>query len=83
VTVRKSASADEKSSGRPGGDDLPYVFSGILVVQGHSIAETRATGTRTMSYILCRARAHRRPSAVSSLAQVGSCCCPWMWYCSS
>lgn len=47
VPVRKSAGAGEKSTGRPGGDDLPYVFSGTLVVQGHGVAEIRATGTRT------------------------------------
>ena len=47
VPVRKSASTGEKSTGRPGGDDLPYVFSGTMVVQGHGVAEIRATGTRT------------------------------------
>ncbi len=33
--------------GRPGGDDLPFVFSGTLVVSGHGIAEVMATGART------------------------------------
>jgi P-type Ca2+ transporter type 2C len=32
---------------RPGGDDLPHVFSGSLVVQGQGIAEVRATGLHT------------------------------------
>jgi Ca2+-transporting ATPase len=32
---------------RPGGDDLPYVFSGTLVVRGHGIARAEATGART------------------------------------
>jgi Ca2+-transporting ATPase len=31
----------------PGGDDLPFVFSGTLVVQGQGVAEVRATGSRT------------------------------------
>ena len=31
----------------PGGDDLPFVFSGTLVVQGQGVAEVRATGVRT------------------------------------
>ena len=31
----------------PGGDGLPYVFSGTLVVQGQGVAEVRATGSRT------------------------------------
>jgi P-type Ca2+ transporter type 2C len=30
--------------GRPGGDDLPYVFSGSLVVRGNGICEVTATG---------------------------------------
>jgi Ca2+-transporting ATPase len=32
---------------RPGGDDLPSVYSGTLVVQGQGIAEVRASGIRT------------------------------------
>jgi Ca2+-transporting ATPase len=33
--------------GKPGGDDLPFVFSGTLVVQGQGVAEVLATGSRT------------------------------------
>ncbi len=32
---------------RPGGDDLPYVYSGTLVVKGQGIACVHATGPRT------------------------------------
>ena len=32
---------------RPGGDDLPFVFSGTLVVRGSGIALTMATGVHT------------------------------------
>ena len=32
---------------RPGGDDLPYVYSGTLVVQGQAIIEVQATGAKT------------------------------------
>ena len=32
---------------RPGGDDLPYVFSGSLVVRGRALAEVTATGPRS------------------------------------
>ena len=32
---------------QPGGDDLPYVYSGSLVVQGQGIAEVMATGVHT------------------------------------
>jgi P-type Ca2+ transporter type 2C len=32
---------------RPGGDDLPFVYSGSLVVQGQGVAIARATGINT------------------------------------
>ncbi|MDZ8051163.1 MAG: cation-translocating P-type ATPase [Aulosira sp. ZfuVER01] len=32
---------------RPGGDDLPFVYSGTLVVQGQGIAKVQATGIHT------------------------------------
>ncbi len=32
---------------RPGGDDLPFVFSGTLIVSGQGIARVYATGSRT------------------------------------
>ncbi len=47
VPVRKSPGDVSLSMARPGGDDLPFVYSGTLVVQGHGIAEIKATGSRT------------------------------------
>src|SRR5215813_2692819 len=48
VPVRKTVSASASSAGlRPGGDDLPYVYSGSLIVQGSGIAEVLATGPRS------------------------------------
>jgi len=51
VPVRKrakdGATPDADLSARPGGDDLPTVFSGTLVVSGHGSFEVRATGSRT------------------------------------
>jgi P-type Ca2+ transporter type 2C len=32
---------------RPGGDDLPYVYSGTLVVRGHGVARVVATGIKS------------------------------------
>ncbi|TQF40684.1 ATPase [Bradyrhizobium sp. UNPF46] len=32
---------------RPGGDDLPFVYSGSLVVRGEGLAEVKATGPRS------------------------------------
>jgi P-type Ca2+ transporter type 2C len=46
VPVRKIAGAkvDSSIARRPGGDDLPYVFSGSLIVRGRGIGEVIATG---------------------------------------
>ncbi len=50
VPVRKVAvdrSMVKGGMGRPGGDDLPFVFSGTLVTQGQGMAEIQATGVHT------------------------------------
>ncbi len=47
VPVRKSASPGPAPPQRPGGEDLPFVFSGTLIVQGEGVAEVHATGPRT------------------------------------
>jgi Ca2+-transporting ATPase len=45
--VRKRASPAAPSSARPGGDNLPFVYSGSLVVRGRGRAEVTATGPRS------------------------------------
>jgi Ca2+-transporting ATPase len=45
--VRKSVRDDVTEIGRPGGDDLPFVYSGTLVVQGQGIARVMKTGLYT------------------------------------
>ena len=45
--VRKRPAHGPQVAPVPGGDDLPYVFSGTLVVRGHGIAEVIATGARS------------------------------------
>jgi Ca2+-transporting ATPase len=49
VPVRKVARSAGSSNEvhRPGGDDLPYVFSGSLVVRGTGVGEVVATGVRS------------------------------------
>ncbi len=47
VPVRKIAGESIMGMGRPGGDDLPFVYSGTLAVQGQGIAEVKATGMDT------------------------------------
>jgi Ca2+-transporting ATPase len=46
VPVRKIVSPGAPPA-RPGGDDLPYVYSASLVVRGHGRAEVTATGARS------------------------------------
>lgn len=47
VPVRKSPGEVSLAMVRPGGDDLPFVYSGTLVVQGYGVAEIKATGSHT------------------------------------
>ena len=47
VPVRKKVWDGRIEMGRPGGDDLPFIYSGSLVVKGQGIAQVRSTGLRT------------------------------------
>jgi Ca2+-transporting ATPase len=45
--VRKSERDGTEKPKQPGGDDLPFIYSGTLVVQGHGVAQVTATGIHT------------------------------------
>lgn len=47
VPVSKTATQPDTAIARPGGDALPYVWSGALVVRGSGIARVTATGPRS------------------------------------
>lgn len=47
VPVRKGKWDGARSFERPGGEDLPFVFSGTLIVQGSGTAKVHATGLKT------------------------------------
>ncbi len=47
VPVRKATASGPVTITRPGGDDLPFVYSGTLAVQGFGIARVEATGMNT------------------------------------
>ena len=47
MPVRKQASEGEIASARPGGDDLPFVYSGTLITQGQGVGRVAATGRQT------------------------------------
>jgi P-type Ca2+ transporter type 2C len=47
LPVRKIAAVGDVEMARPGGDELPFVFSGTLVVQGQGIVKVRSIGSQT------------------------------------
>jgi len=48
MPVRKSESGEDVIENmRPGGDDLPFIYSGTLIIQGHGMARVMATGINT------------------------------------
>ncbi len=47
VPVQKKAWDRLQTMTRPGGEDLPFIFSGTLVVKGRGIAQVQSTGPRT------------------------------------
>jgi P-type Ca2+ transporter type 2C len=47
VPVRKTVKEGEPEICPPGGDCLPFVYSGTLIVRGSGIAEVRATGIKS------------------------------------
>ncbi len=47
LAVRKSKSNDLIQSLQPGGDDMSFVYSGTLVIQGHGVAQVIGTGIHT------------------------------------
>ena len=47
VSVRKSDWDEKLEITQPGGDDLPFVYSGSMIVQGHGIARVTSIGVNT------------------------------------
>lgn len=47
VPVRKAVWNGAPIEVRPGGDDLPLIYSGTMIVKGHGLAEVRYTGMAT------------------------------------
>ena len=47
VPVRKAPSPGAATMGPPGGDDLPFLYSGTLVTGGQGVGEVQRTGLRT------------------------------------
>jgi P-type Ca2+ transporter type 2C len=47
LPVRKVAAKGKVEMAHPGGDELPFVYSGTLVIQGQGIAQVQAIGAQT------------------------------------
>ncbi len=45
VPVRKVTAGNDPAPARPGGDNLPWVYAGTVVVDGQGLAQVHATGT--------------------------------------
>jgi len=71
VPVRKIPWDGSQPVERPGGENLPFVFSGTMVVQGQGIAEVRATGIRTEIGKIGRALQTIQPEETSLHREIG------------
>jgi Ca2+-transporting ATPase len=71
VPVTKAAAgASVAAMGRPGGDDLPFVFSGTLAIRGQGYAEILATGSATELGKIGRALKSIEPETTKLQAEV-------------
>jgi Ca2+-transporting ATPase len=71
MPVRKKGWNGAQEIARPGGDDLPFVFSGTLVVNGQGICQTIATGSHTEIGKIGKALQILEPEATSLQQQTG------------
>ena len=71
VPVRKAASVSAQAMDRPGGDDLPSVYSGTLVTAGQGRAEVVATGSRTELGKIGKALQQVKPEATLLQRETG------------
>src|SRR6266545_2378385 len=47
IPARKMLAAQPPAKPDPGGDNLPFVYSGSVIVRGQGVAEVTATGPRS------------------------------------
>jgi P-type Ca2+ transporter type 2C len=71
VAVRKVAKEDAGELHSPGGDGLPFVYSGTLVVQGSGMARVLATGARTEIGKIGKALQEQRTEATPLQNEIG------------
>ena len=71
VPVRKAPSATASALDRPGGDDLPSLFSGTLVTAGQGICEAIRTGTQTELGQIGKALQQIEPETTPLQAETG------------
>jgi Ca2+-transporting ATPase len=65
LPVRKVAAVGKVGMARPGGDALPFVYSGTLVVQGQGTAQVQAIGAQTEMGRIGNALQKVKPEATS------------------
>ena len=85
VPVRKRVAQPGDAPVTPGGDDLPFVFSGTLVVRGQALAEVHATGQHSEIGRIGKSLAEietapprlaaQTARMVKAMALIGAICC--------
>jgi P-type Ca2+ transporter type 2C len=71
VPVRKINWDGVRQTDRPGGDDLPFVYSGTMVVKGQGVGRVLTTGARTEIGKIGKALQTLEPEATNLQVQAG------------
>ncbi|NVO18841.1 MAG: cation-translocating P-type ATPase [Bacteroidetes bacterium] len=72
IPVRKNAWNGVLENIQPGGDDLPFVFSGSMIVQGNGIARVTGTGINTEIGKIGKALQDVKPEPTRLKLEMGS-----------
>lgn len=73
IPVRKSNSSDiNRPVEKPGGDDLPFAFSGTLVISGQAVGVVKSTGVNTELGKIGAALKSIKPQQTSLQIQTGT-----------
>jgi P-type Ca2+ transporter type 2C len=72
LAVRKQAGTAKLEFQRPGGDNLPFVYAGTLVVQGRALALVKAIGTQSEIGKIGKAIGQLEPERTLLQREVGS-----------
>ncbi|MEI8135536.1 MAG: cation-translocating P-type ATPase [bacterium] len=72
IAVRKSVWKNNSVLERPGGEDLPFLYSGTLIVRGRGIAKVLATGQNTEMGKIGKGLQSVKPEGTKIQNEIGS-----------